>query len=155
MAIGELAAYAGVRTSRIRYYESVGVLPPAERRAGHRRYTIDALRRLAIIDVAQRAGFSLEEVRELLSATDSAQAHERVRALARAKLPAVERLIERTEAVKRWLEIASACECSTLDKCALFDDRALGLPPRTVRGDVRDLVRVLTVPGAPAGKNGR
>jgi hypothetical protein len=40
----------------------------------------------------------------------------------------VEALIERANAVKGWLEVASACECSTLDVCALFDDGALGLP---------------------------
>lgn len=48
------------RASTIRYYESIGVLPRPEREAGQRRYGIDVLRRLAIIDIAQRAGFTLE-----------------------------------------------------------------------------------------------
>ena len=132
MRIGEAAARAGLNPSAIRYYERVGVLPPPERTAGQRRYSIDVLRRLAIIDVAQRAGFSLDEIRDLLAATTSdVDAGETLRPLAEGKLPAIESLIERAQAVKRWLEAASTCECSTLDVCALFDDRALGLPPRS------------------------
>jgi DNA-binding transcriptional MerR regulator len=89
------------------------------------------VRRLAIIDVAQRAGFTLGEIGELVGHTDNdAPAYETVRALAELKLPAIEALIENAEAVKRWLEVATACECSTLDVCGLFDDRALGLPER-------------------------
>jgi len=126
MTIGQVAARAGVRASAIRYYEDIGVLPPPERVGGQRRYSADVLRRLTIVDVAQRAGFSLDEVRELLGATDAgAPAHEGVRELAQRKLPEIEALIERAEAVREWLAIASACECPTLDVCALFDERAL------------------------------
>ena len=101
MTIGQVAAYAGVRTSTIRYYESIGVLPEPERQAGQRRYEIDVLRRLAIIDIAQRAGFTLEEITQLLHATGSGPAYESVRELAQGKLPAIAALIERAEAVKR------------------------------------------------------
>ena len=62
MRIGEVAAQAGVRVSLLRYYEEVGLLAPAERVNGQRRYDPSALRRLAVIDVAQRAGLSLEEI---------------------------------------------------------------------------------------------
>jgi MerR family redox-sensitive transcriptional activator SoxR len=127
MTIGQVASHAGVRTSTIRYYESIGVLPEPAREAGHRRYDTDVLRRLAVVGVAQRAGFSLDEVRELLDAGDAAQ----LRELAGEKMPAVEALIERARAVKRWLEAATACECASLEVCALFDDRAITLPPRT------------------------
>jgi MerR family redox-sensitive transcriptional activator SoxR len=147
MTIGQVAAHAEVRTSTIRYYESIGVLPEPERQAGQRRYTIDVLRRLAVIDIAQRAGFSLDEIKQLLDGTDSGNAHESVRALAQGKLPAIAGLIQRAEAVKRWLEVASSCECSTLDVCALFDDRALGLPPRTNAG-TSPTVSVIAVPAS-------
>src|SRR5713101_515049 len=63
MTIGEVAAHAGVNTSHIRYYEEVGVLPAAERVSGQRRYDEDVLHRLAIIDVAQRVGLTLDEIR--------------------------------------------------------------------------------------------
>jgi MerR family redox-sensitive transcriptional activator SoxR len=127
LTIGQVAERARVRASAIRYYEEVGVLPAPERVAGQRRYTTDVLRRLAIVDVAQRAGFTLDEIAELLGPADG-PAYETVRALAERKLPAIEALIERAEAVKRWLEVATACECATLDVCALFDDREVRLP---------------------------
>jgi MerR family redox-sensitive transcriptional activator SoxR len=155
MTIGEVAAKANLRTSAIRYYEEIGVLPPPERVSGKRRYAVDVLRRLAIIDVAQRAGFSLDEVGELLATADGhGAAHESVRSLAERKLPAIDALIERAEAVRRWLQIASACECATLDVCALFDDRALALPERSGASGDRDIVSVVSYaprrPAAPA-----
>jgi MerR family redox-sensitive transcriptional activator SoxR len=126
LTIGEVSRRSGVKATTVRYYESLGVLPDPERVAGQRRYTVDVLRRLAIVDVAQRAGFSLEEIAELFAAAD-APAFEQLRALAERKLPEIEALITRAQAVHRWLEVASACECETLDVCGLFDDSALGL----------------------------
>src|SRR5437660_4257230 len=131
MTIGEVAVRAGGKASAVRYYEQIGVLPTPARSSGQRRYGVDVLRRLAIIGVAQRAGFSLDEVAQLLATADGhGSAHETIQALAERKLPAIEALIERAQAVRKWLEVASACQCSTLDACALFDDRALGLPER-------------------------
>jgi MerR family redox-sensitive transcriptional activator SoxR len=126
LTIGEVARRAGVKATTVRYYESLGVLPEPDRVSGQRRYTVDVLRRLAIIDVAQRAGCSLEEIRDLFDAVDE-PASQRLRALAEHKLPQLEALIQRARAVHRWLEVASACECDTLDVCGLFDDHALGL----------------------------
>ncbi len=71
MAIGEVAERAGMSASRIRYYEARGLLPEAERAAGKRRYGEEVFRRLAIIDAAQRVGFSLEEIRDLLGSATS------------------------------------------------------------------------------------
>ena len=126
LTIGEVSRRSGVKATTVRYYESLGVLPEPERMSGQRRYTVDVLRRLAIVDVAQRAGFSLEEIAELFAAAD-APAFERLRALAERKLPEIEALIARAQAVRRWLEVASACDCETFDVCGLFDDSALGL----------------------------
>jgi MerR family redox-sensitive transcriptional activator SoxR len=125
MTIGEVAARAGVRASAIRYYERVGVLPPAERESGRRRYTVETVDRLGFIDVAQQAGFSLPEIRELLQESPDGDAAARLQALARAKLPEVEALIARATAMRNWLELATDCDCSTLDACALFTDPAL------------------------------
>ncbi len=60
--IGELAERAGVTTRTIRYYESLGLLQPAERDGGFRYYTDDALRRLHKIDALKKLGLSLEEI---------------------------------------------------------------------------------------------
>jgi len=123
LTIGQVAEKAGVNSSAIRYYERVGVLPEPERRSGQRRYGEETVRRLGVIDVAKRAGFTLDDARLLLATGgDGAPAHEQVRQLAQRKLPEVEALIARAEAMKRWLTTATSCNCQTLDVCGLFED---------------------------------
>jgi MerR family redox-sensitive transcriptional activator SoxR len=123
MTIGEVARRAGVRASAIRYYESRGVLPAAERVGGQRRYGEDTVERLGFVDVAQQAGFSLDEIRDLLEGSEQGEVSTRLRALARRKLPEVEQLIMRANAMKQWLEVATECGCPTLDVCGLFEQR--------------------------------
>jgi MerR family redox-sensitive transcriptional activator SoxR len=126
LRIGEVAERAGVRTSLIRYYERVGLLPAPERISGQRRYDESVLRRLAVIDVAQRAGLSLAEIGDLLEiGTDPLS--DRLQHLAAHKLPEIEALIDRAERVRGWLTLATGCDCQTVDECALFDDAASGL----------------------------
>jgi MerR family transcriptional regulator, redox-sensitive transcriptional activator SoxR len=140
LTIGEIAARAGVNTSHIRYYERVGVLPEPERSSGRRRYREDVLHRLAIIDVAQRAGFTLDEIRDLTGPTNTgAHAGERIRALAEQKLPDIERLIARAEAVRAWLGMATTCDCESVDVCSLFTDPALAPPPAGNRAELSAL----------------
>src|SRR3954447_12097930 len=125
MLIGELARRAGLRSSAIRYYESVDLLPEPERVAGRRRYSEETLGTLSVIATAQRAGLSLDEVRELLAAADGrGRVSERLQAIAQRKLPEIDALIERAALVRRWLEAAAGCECPSLDECPLFDQDA-------------------------------
>ncbi len=126
MRIGEVAGRAGVRVSLIRYYEDIGLLPAPERVSGQRRYDGTVLRRLAVIDVAQRAGLSLDEIRELVHHGNDPMSG-RLRELAERRLPEIDALIERAERVRAWLQVATSCGCESLDDCALFDEPAL--PP--------------------------
>jgi MerR family redox-sensitive transcriptional activator SoxR len=125
--IGQVADVAGVAASAIRYYERERLLPPPERVSGQRRYTDDTVRRLEVIAIAKRAGFSLGDIRLLLDTSDAGDpAHAQLRELAERKLPEVEALIARAEAMRRWLLAARRCSCSSLDLCGLFDaDAAL------------------------------
>lgn len=67
MTIGELAKRSGLTHSRIRFYESVGLLKTVERRPnGYRTYPPEAVLLLDLIATAQKAGFSLDEIRALL-----------------------------------------------------------------------------------------
>jgi len=67
MKIGELAERTGLAPSRIRFYERIGLLKAVERQAnGYRRYPEEAVLALQLIATAQRAGFSLDELRTLL-----------------------------------------------------------------------------------------
>jgi MerR family transcriptional regulator, redox-sensitive transcriptional activator SoxR len=124
MRIGQVAERAGVRVSLLRYYEDIGLLPAPRRVSGQRRYDESVLRRLAVIDVAQRAGLSLDEIRELLDHGNDPMS-ERLRELAERRLPEIDALIDRAERVRSWLETATRCDCQSIDECALFDDAAL------------------------------
>src|SRR5919109_3427621 len=121
LTIGEVARRAGVATSTIRYYESIGLLPQPDRLHGQRRYRSDVLGRLAFIGVAQSAGFKLDEIKELVVGVDGADGMAgQMRALSSRKLGEVEALLERTQAMKGWLEVAKECGCETPAECALF-----------------------------------
>lgn len=121
LSIGEVAERAGTSVSAIRFYEREELLPQAERVSGQRRFSEETVQRLEIIDVAKQAGFSLEEVGALLTSIDEGTpAHEQLQALAARKLPEVDALIERAQAMRDWLTMASACGCDSLESCALF-----------------------------------
>jgi MerR family transcriptional regulator, redox-sensitive transcriptional activator SoxR len=128
LTIGEVARRAGVATSSIRYYERIGLLPQPERSQGQRRYDADVLGKLGFIGVAQSAGFKLREIKELIDGVDGANGMgEQIRSLSSRKLDEVEALLERTKAMKGWLEVAKECGCATPAECALFP--APGEPP--------------------------
>jgi MerR family transcriptional regulator, redox-sensitive transcriptional activator SoxR len=132
LSIGEVARLSGKAPSSIRYYEEIGLLEAPERISGRRRYPRTVERTLAVIETAQRAGLSLDEIRLLLEATRSDDAAtERLRQVAEQKLPALREAIERAEIVHRWLEDAARCHCPTLDDCPLFDD-PVRLPERSL-----------------------
>jgi DNA-binding transcriptional MerR regulator len=121
LSIGDVAERAGVSVSAIRFYEREGLLPEPERTGGQRRFGEETVERLRIIDVAKQAGFSLDQVRALLSSTDRGDPlHEQLQALASRKLPEVNALIERAQTMSDWLMAASQCRCKSLQSCALF-----------------------------------
>jgi MerR family transcriptional regulator, redox-sensitive transcriptional activator SoxR len=121
LAIGEIARRSGMTISRIRFYESRGVLAEPERHAGKRRYSADVLTQLAIIDAAQRVGFSLDDIKDLIWGRGD-PAHERLRRLAIDKLPEIDALIQRATAVRRLLDICSTCQCETIADCRLLTE---------------------------------
>ena len=133
--IGEVARRAGVRPSALRYYERIGVLPPPGRENGRRRYDEEVLRevldRLAIVRVAQQAGFTIAEIRTLLDGfSEDIPPSERWRVLAREKLPEVEALIGRAQGMKSLLERGLECECLRLEDCVLVGGGGPGTPTR-------------------------
>ena len=86
LTIGALASAAGVNVETIRFYQRKGLLPePGRTDRRIRRYADDARRRVLFIKAAQRLGFSLDEVAELLQLDDGAHC-EQAQALAERKL---------------------------------------------------------------------
>jgi DNA-binding transcriptional MerR regulator len=72
LTIGALARLLGVRTSTLRFYEEQGLLSPdARTAAGYRQYRPAAVDRVRLIQRAQRLGFALADIQQLLSARDS------------------------------------------------------------------------------------
>lgn len=121
LSIGQVAAAAGVNASAIRYYEKIDLLVPDERQSGHRRYNEAAIRKLNVIAIAQRAGFSLDEIRLLVTPVEAgSDVSKQLRELAEAKLPDVEAAISELHSVREWLSAAKGCDCNDLDVCALF-----------------------------------
>lgn len=119
LTISEIAKQAGIRTSAIRYYESVQLLPEPQRVSGQRRYSADILRRLAFIQIAQQAGFTVAEMRVLLNELDEqSPLSERWQVLARQKLAEVETLIQRAHAMKALLMNGLLrCDCPDIEDC--------------------------------------
>lgn len=94
MKIGELSTLTGLATSAIRFYEASGLLTPPERGPnGYRVYGEGALRRLQLIQLGQRLGFGLEQMRELFAASVDGLPHDAVMAGLNARLMQIEELL--------------------------------------------------------------
>jgi MerR family mercuric resistance operon transcriptional regulator len=73
--IGKLAKACGVKTDTVRYYERLGLLAPAEHsESGYRKYGKESLKRLNFVRRAQTLGFTLEEIKDLLSLSENSEA---------------------------------------------------------------------------------
>src|SRR5215203_2558375 len=103
--IGHLAREAGTKVQTVRYYEQIGLLPPAPRSEGNQRlYDDRARRRLAFIRHARELGFPLEAVRELLELADHPERPcDRADVIARRQLEPVQHRITRLEALRSEL----------------------------------------------------
>jgi MerR family transcriptional regulator, redox-sensitive transcriptional activator SoxR len=117
LTIGQLAKRTGLRPSALRFYEQLGLLRPATRVGGQRRYDPSAAQRLAVLALLQESGFALAELAEL--ATDPATARARWPTLAQAKLAELDAQIRQATAAKRLLEHALACDCPQPGQCEL------------------------------------
>jgi len=128
MTIAVVARRAGLRTSAIRYYEGVGLLPAPERAGGQRRYGPEVLPRRVLIASAKQMGFTIAEIAALMHGFEAdTPASVRWQVLAAAKLVEVEALIARAEGMKLLLGEALRCGCLSLDACARIL-RGVGAP---------------------------
>jgi MerR family redox-sensitive transcriptional activator SoxR len=148
LTVGAVARQARLRPSAIRYYESAGLLPAPERVSGWRHYDATVFVRLAVIQLAQQAGFTIAETRTLLRGFSPREPPSaRWHALARQKLPEVEALIARARTMKRLLEEGLHCRCLRLEDCALLVPGSAperGASTESASRASRDRARVLT-----------
>jgi MerR family transcriptional regulator, redox-sensitive transcriptional activator SoxR len=118
LLIGEVARRSGLSTSALRYYESVGLLPPPMRVSKRRRYDHSVLGRIRIILLARDAGFTVKETKTFLSGypMDTAPA-DRWRALAGKKLMELDAQMMRLAQMKSILSDSFHSRCTRLEDC--------------------------------------
>lgn len=129
MRSGEVARAAGVNQQTLRYYERRGLLPePARTNGGHRVYDAEAVMVLRVIKAAQRLGFSLEEVADLLEVGRHRHGRQDsgLGAKARAKLEEVEERIADLAVIRETLKATIDAGCDDLMTCA--EDGCCPLP---------------------------
>jgi MerR family redox-sensitive transcriptional activator SoxR len=118
LAISDVARLFGLRTSAIRYYERVGILPPPMRRNGQRRYDNSALFRLAVVQRARETGFTLEEIRELFFGFPSrTRPPKRWHQLSERKIAELREQMKRLKLMETLLGRVEDCQCNALDEC--------------------------------------
>ena len=143
--IGEVAKRLAMNPRTIRFYESAGLLPPPQRTAhgyassGHRLFTPEDLRRFQFVKQARLLDLSLDQIRELVEATDQGccgVARPHLKTLIREKLPELRRRIAELRRLARRLEVlqktlpdeiprpGKACD-GTVEQCLPLTDQPL------------------------------
>jgi Cu(I)-responsive transcriptional regulator len=124
MNIGELARAADTKTETIRYYERIGLFPSPPRTAGnYRDYSAEHVSRLTFTRRARDLGFSIEQVRTLLTlADDKSKSCEAVDAIAREHLADVKRKLADLVALRRELDsLIGQCRHGTVADCRIIE----------------------------------
>ena len=137
--IGEAAAASGVSAKMIRHYESIGLIPKANRTfAGYRLYGDNDIHTLRFIKRARSLGFSTRQIETLLTLwQDHSRASREVKRVALAHAADLEARIREMEAMKRTLEaLAAHCHGDHRPECPILEDFA---HPRTqAKGELQD-----------------
>jgi MerR family copper efflux transcriptional regulator len=163
--IGEAAHATGVSAKMIRHYESIGLLPPAQRTdANYRVYTEADLHTLHFVRRARSLGFSLEDIGTLLDLwRNRERPSAKVKALATRHMQALQRKVAEMQSMIATLtHLAHACHGDERPDCPILEDLAAP-PPATIAGchaegppsgQPPDAPR-RRKPGAPAPASGR
>jgi MerR family redox-sensitive transcriptional activator SoxR len=118
LAISDVARVFGLRTSAIRYYEQIGILPAPKRKNGQRRYDNSALFRLAVVQHARKTGFNLEEIRELFFGFPlGTRPPKRWHQLSQRKIAELRERMKRLKLMESLLKHTENCRCDALDEC--------------------------------------
>jgi DNA-binding transcriptional MerR regulator len=119
---GQVAAAAGVNVETLRYYERRGLLADPDRSpGGHRLYPAETVTVLRVIKAAQRLGFTLQEVADLLEVGRHCRGDAGLQARAQAKLTEVEERITDLVTIRDNLRAALDAGCDDLIACAGTD----------------------------------
>lgn len=118
--IAGLARAGGVGVETVRYYQRRGLMPTPDGAGGVRRYDKTDVRRLRFIRTAQGAGFTLEQIGELL-ALDAGYDHERARDLAQARIADLDAKIAELQKARASLQaLALRCGAARTGPCPIL-----------------------------------
>ena len=118
MRIGELARKTGMNPSALRYYERLGLLPKVVRVGGQRLYSNEAVEKLSLIDVAQRLGFTLEDIALLSRRFKPGKPFSKIwNTMARHKLLELDQLAAGINDVREILAEGLECNCGGIANC--------------------------------------
>jgi MerR family transcriptional regulator, copper efflux regulator len=129
MTIGEAAKASGVSAKMIRYYESIGLIPEADRtEAGYRVYTPTDVHTLRFVRRARDLGFPIEQVRILVGLwQDRSRSNAEVKRVALQHVAALDAKIAELRAMRDTLdELAHACHGDGRPDCPILHDLAAG-----------------------------
>jgi len=127
MNIGAAARSSGVPAKTIRYYESVGLIPPADRtQAGYRCFDGNAIKTLRFIQRARSLGFPIRDVERLLDLwRDRGRASAEVKALAVAHMAAIDLKIDELRSMRESLrDLNERCHGDDRPDCPILDGLA-------------------------------
>ncbi|HEY0439625.1 MAG TPA: Cu(I)-responsive transcriptional regulator [Xanthobacteraceae bacterium] len=139
MNIGQASKTSGVSAKMIRYYEAIGLLPEADRReSGYRDYCTADIHRLAFVRRARDLGFSMEQIRALLSLwSDTSRSDAEVRAVASAHVAELEAQAEKLQGMIGTLRhLIGSCRRGDRPHCPIITELAGGIaegPARRTR----------------------
>lgn len=120
LTIGKLAQAGGVGVETVRFYQRRQLLSTPSREGGVRRYDTEDLRRLRFIRKAQQAGFTLEEIRELIT-LDSGHDHARARQMAQHRMAKLDEQIAELQQARQSLQrLASECASGKSEVCPIL-----------------------------------
>ena len=118
LAISEVARVFGLRTSAIRYYEQIGILPPPLRKNGQRCYDKSVLYRLAVVQRAREMGFTLDEIRELFFGFEPGTSPpKRWHQVSKRKIAELRNRMKRLKMMETLLKRMEKCHCAALEEC--------------------------------------
>lgn len=122
--IGQASAASGVSAKMIRHYESIGVIPPADRTfSNYRIYTQNDVHTLQFVRRARDLGFSMKQIQTLLGLWQQHRPSKEVKRLALEHVRELEAKIREMEAMKRTLEtLAAHCHGNDRPDCPILED---------------------------------
>lgn len=125
MNIGQAADTSGVSAKMIRYYESVGILPPARRSdSGYREYDHADIHRLRFVQRARDFGFSMAQIEALLGLwADRSRSSMEVKRIALGHVAELDEKIRHLRAMRNSLKhLADCCHGDNRPDCPILED---------------------------------